>query len=327
MSFSELNFPSVQELPSHAVVEIKEWTVEDIANISRAVQKTSSAKQKPGSRSKQKEMNVTDTLLAKCVLVDDPRGVYDGIMEVNKPIDPQKLIIGDRFCLLIMQRILTHDEVHNFSFQCMKENGCKKMTPWSFDLRRLLVDGLDDGDLIESLPEEYDLDERIFYGSPGEEWYMHVDRLGSKPVAIMGDYTLYWNWLSQEAIETWKNGNEFIYRTGDDKKIVWKLWTGEDERRVAAVKKRNLSVSDIDMLRYRIIEVEGIEEHMIQSWMNKWSFGEADRFMHHVSSVECGVDVDLEVQCKHCELIQDISIPLDTSFFSPSIARRRSGRR
>ena len=79
-------------------------------------------------------------------------------------------------------------------------------------------------------------------------------------------------------------------------------------------------VADIDA------EVDGVERANIPNWFNKWGYGELDLFMEHVNDHECGIDTDIEVQCPHCKMIQDIELPMDSDFFSPSTRRKRSTR-
>ncbi len=234
------------------------------------------------------------------------------------------MLVGDRISLAKIQRILTHGDTQDISFQCNEES-CAKMTNWSFDLRRLLIDTLPEDELVDEVDEE--MFPPLFYGIPGEEVFLDPERLGDKPVEVGDDYSLYWNWLSDETIALFKDGNRLEYTTSSGEKVIWKLWTAADELKVSRSIERGLSSTDIDALRFRIVEVEGIEDHMVQTWFNRWSYGEADRFMAHINEIECGVDTDLEVQCRHCKKIQTISIPMDASFFSPATARRRSGRK
>lgn len=311
------NISKIQTLPSGLMIEIGEWTVGDIASM--------------GQRGSQGGMN---QLIGRCTVYEDPHQIYG--MSSGSKLDAAKLQTGDRAVVILLQRIYTHWRAcgpdFHFSFQCQDldcHDANPKPIPWAVDLRRFLLSKEDiEADRLQSSDDPKEFASIPVY-TPNGLSLIWADRFGEKPI-IMGDAenidkTIFLQTMSQEAQECWKNGNRFEY---DDpysgNKLWWKIMTGTDEDVLQRFRKAPDKFR-LHALDRRIVEVDGIPSFQKMTWISQWSAGAEDLLQDHINKIEPGLFKEFDVRCPRCGLIQEVSFPLDLSFFSPSTRKRKHG--
>jgi hypothetical protein len=131
--------------------------------------------------------------------------------------------------------------------------------------------------------------------------------------------------LSIESRAAFQAGNRFETRLPDaGKRVVFKLLTGADDRKLVALKKtageRMLSA----VLAYRMHEVEGVEAKDRRAFLEDLSMADADFLQVEFDRVDCGVETSIDIECPECWATQEIELPFDRSFFQPSKAKARS---
>lgn len=316
-SFTPIN--SIQPLPSGLIVDLGNWTVGDIASMS--------------DHGKGGNLN---QLIGRCKVADDPRGVYG--LNPGDPIPASKLMTVDRGVIIILQRIRTHwykcGPHFEFRFNCIDEDcydACSKHIPWTVDLRRFLLTEED----LNCRVLEKDEDPSEFAGEPvylpGGKEIIWEDRFGSMPIVICNDEgedkTAFIQTMSDEVLEVWRNGNEFEYLDPITKKILyWKIMQGTDEEAVR-VHRKNKKKYVMALLGRRVVRIEDVGFALKASFLNQWDAGAQDLFESHTSELEPGMSREFDVSCPRCNLIQEVSFPLDTAFFSPSARKRRRGKK
>jgi len=131
--------------------------------------------------------------------------------------------------------------------------------------------------------------------------------------------------LTDEARETFKNGGLFSV-TVDGKEVKFRLPLVEDTHRLEKMTEQNPDRDMAVAMRLRIKEVEGLEASEILDWLDGGKTGdplpsqEAEVLREAFDEVDCGIDTDVEIQCR-CGAFFDVSLPFDAAFFLPSRAK------
>lgn len=309
---------AIQPLPSGLLAKIIGWTVGDIANM---------GKRGTGGN--------LEGMIRRSLVSADPRGIY-GFAEGHN-LDPAKLMTSDRAIVIILQRIITHwrqcGPMFDFEFQC-DDADCTdadgRPIPWSVDLRRFLLTEEDlDADELPPGEDLQDYADMPVY-LPGGNELVWLDRFGDMPIVIGNadgkDKTAFLQMLSDEALANWKDGNRFEYvdpETG--KRMWWKIMQGTDE---AALQRHRKSPDKyrLNALGRRIVEIEDVQAFQKAQWLTQWGAGAEDELQEHINDIEPGLFKEFDVKCPRCGLIQEVSFPLDLTFFSPSTRKKKRGK-
>lgn len=141
--------------------------------------------------------------------------------------------------------------------------------------------------------------------------------------------------LSEEAKETFKSGGLFSV-TVDGKGVKFRLPLVEDTHRLEKLMEQNPGRDMAVAMRLRIKEVEGLEASEILDWLDGGATGEslsseeAEVLREAFDEVDCGIDTEVEIQCR-CGAVHDVTLPFDAAFFLPSRAKsqkkQKKGRR
>ena len=140
--------------------------------------------------------------------------------------------------------------------------------------------------------------------------------------------------LTEEAQETFKSGGLFSV-TVDGKLVKFRLPLVEDAHRLEKLAEQNPGRDMAVAMRLRIKEVEGLEASEILDWLDGGKTGdplsseEAEVLREAFDEVDCGIDTEIEVQCR-CGAFNDVTLPFDAAFFLPSRVKgkqKRKGRR
>lgn len=133
--------------------------------------------------------------------------------------------------------------------------------------------------------------------------------------------------MIDEDREVLKNGGVFTTTLSDGREVRYRLATGADEKK--ALRNRTLDSAMIDMLMLRIVSIEGVGEVKqtdigtqravkgIRSYLEDLEFGELVRILNALDSHDCGVDIDIEIQCPACGGVQEVQLPFERGFFLP----------
>lgn len=276
-----------------------------------------------------------DQMIGRCKVVSDPRGVYN--FGDGKNVESLRLLSGDRAVIVILQRIMTHwracGPFFEFAFFCADIDCVElnpKKIPWSVDLRRFL---LSEEDLnAPELPKDY-TEEEIPDGPvylPGGMELLWVSRFGSMPIQIGNadgiDKTAFFLSLSDDVLAAWLEGNRFSYVDPcTNTRMFWKMMQGVDENALQQFRK-SPDKYRLHAIDRRIIEVEGVQHYLKQTWISKWSAGAEDMLQDHINGIEPGIFKEFDVSCPRCNLVQEVEFPLDLGFFSPSSRKRKLGK-
>lgn len=321
-----------QPLPSGLVVEVARWQVADMLKMEQA--------------SEEKISMMVDELFTECVVINDPRQIYG--WAPGTKINGRMLLIGDRIALTMYQRMLSIPQGHKFLFEfpcesmaCMKlerTSGCR------IDLRRLLLPWVPADPKSDEAHEEAkkwgmglttvtktnDKGEKVTHDA------VVLERLGPEPIILGKDDLCYWRPLSEDAAEAFRSGNKVLFEDFDGNKVWWRQFVGEDAATMPIVDPANKNGPKdkaeqfIEVVRRRIVEVEGTERKNLYHWIAKeWGWGNADELISVIDEYECGIETEVSATCAHCKREQFTDAPLDSPlFFSRSANRkRRSARR
>jgi hypothetical protein len=132
--------------------------------------------------------------------------------------------------------------------------------------------------------------------------------------------------LSEESRVAFVEGNRFATTLPDaGKRVVFKLLTGEDERKLPAVQRAAPDKLLSAVLAYRVLDVEGVEPKAKRQFLEELTMRDADFLVDEFDRVDCGVDTTIEIECPECFQTQEVELPFDKGFFLPG--RDRTARR
>ncbi len=80
------------------------------------------------------------------------------------------------------------------------------------------------------------------------------------------------------------------------------------------------------LLALRILEIEGIKNKDKRQFIEDLSMRDADLLVEQFDAVDCGVDTDIEIECPHCFLIQEVNLPFEADFLMPGQKKKRRDR-
>ena len=133
--------------------------------------------------------------------------------------------------------------------------------------------------------------------------------------------------LSDESRAAFIGDNRFEATLPDAGVKVWfRLLTGEDERKLPALRRRAGEQLLSAMLAFRVSEVEGVAPCDKKAFLEDLTLRDADFLVDEFDRVDCGVDTTIEVECPECFSVQEVELPFDRTFFMPGkerTARRR----
>jgi len=134
--------------------------------------------------------------------------------------------------------------------------------------------------------------------------------------------------LSDESRAAFLAGNRFETTLPDaGTRVVFKLLTGEDERKLPALQRAAPDRLLSAVLAYRVIEIDGVEPKGKRQFLEELTMRDADFLVDEFDRVDCGVDTTIEIECAECFATQEVELPFDKGFFLPGkdrTARRRA---
>jgi len=134
--------------------------------------------------------------------------------------------------------------------------------------------------------------------------------------------------LSDESRAAFLAGNRFETTLPDaGNRVVFKLLTGDDERKLPALQRAAPDRLLSAVLAYRVLEIDGVDAKAKRQFLEELTMRDADFLVDEFDRVDCGVDTTIEIECPECFLAQEVELPFDKGFFLPGrdrTARRRA---
>lgn len=124
--------------------------------------------------------------------------------------------------------------------------------------------------------------------------------------------------LSEVAKAAFKGGNRFETTLPRDGRRVWfRLMTGADEARAAAVLENGRDGMLLTALALRIVEIDGVVDKDKRAFLDEMEMADAAALLDKLEEVDGGVETTLEVECPACFGVQEVELPFERGFFLP----------
>ena len=124
--------------------------------------------------------------------------------------------------------------------------------------------------------------------------------------------------LSESSSAGFTQGNRLpVILPACGKKAWFKLATGDDERKLAAGRRRDGGGMLAAVLALRVVEVEGIGAIDKAVFLDGLALRDANFLMSQFELADCGVETSIAIECPHCFEVQQVDLPLDPSFLWP----------
>lgn len=132
--------------------------------------------------------------------------------------------------------------------------------------------------------------------------------------------------LSGESRAAFLGGNRFETVLPDaGRKVVFRLLTGADERRMAALRRAAGERPITTLLGFRLESIDGVEPRDKQKFIEDLGMADVTFLLGEFDRVDCGVDTEIEVECPECFGTTRIELPFEKGFFLPSMRRTEPG--
>lgn len=132
--------------------------------------------------------------------------------------------------------------------------------------------------------------------------------------------------LSDESRAAFVNSNRFETVLPDaGRKVVFRLLTGADERRMAALRRAAGERPITTLLGYRLETIDGAEPRDKQKFIEDLAMADVTYLLGEFDRVDCGVETEIEVECPECFGTTRIELPFEKGFFLPERRRTEPG--
>lgn len=129
--------------------------------------------------------------------------------------------------------------------------------------------------------------------------------------------------LPDESIEVFRNGNRFeTVLPSAGKKVWFRLLTGDDERKIPALRQRSEGNLMTALFAFRIAEIEGVKPQEKTRFIEELELSDAMFLRSEFDRADCGVDTAIEVECPHCASVQEVELPFERTFFMAETGKK-----
>jgi len=132
--------------------------------------------------------------------------------------------------------------------------------------------------------------------------------------------------LPPESRELLTTGNKFpvdlpIY----GKKAYFRLFTGVQERNLGKIQKEKDGKARMSsaLLRQRIVEIEDVGPASLPEFILDLEGKDAKEIREAVELADCGVQTVIDIECRHCERISKVELPLGENFLGQAGSRKK----
>jgi len=132
--------------------------------------------------------------------------------------------------------------------------------------------------------------------------------------------------LSDESRAAFVASNRFETTLPDaNRKVAFRLLTGSDERRMAALRRAAGERPITTLLGYRLETIDGVEPRDKQKFIEELAMADVTYLLGEFDRVDCGVETEIEVECPECFGTTRIELPFEKGFFLPERRRTEPG--
>lgn len=129
--------------------------------------------------------------------------------------------------------------------------------------------------------------------------------------------------LSEESLSAFQAGNRFHALLPDSEaEVTFRLLTGADEKRMAALRKNASERPITTLLGFRLQSIEGVEPRDKARFIEDLSMADVRFLLEEFDRVDCGVETEIEVECAECFGVTRVELPFEQGFFFPKTRRR-----
>ncbi len=144
------------------------------------------------------------------------------------------------------------------------------------------------------------------------DWEIELDKLPVTP-------------YPKETLELFQAGQLFeATLPSSKKKVKFKLLTGIDEQNVRKIKSDSPDKLMSALMRLRIKEIQDVPPATLQQFIQEMDYADAQALRDQWDEFDGGVETGFEVECHHCQTLQEVDLPMDASFFSISAKRKKT---
>jgi len=230
-----------------------------------------------------RDNEVEDYVLRNCVPTCIEEGVYHF---EGKPIDWNKIFLGDSSWLLLAVRVETYpDEPYPCPLRCPAKL-CRKKFTWDVDLEKFIAER------TQPLSDEA---KQII--RDGRRFELKIPDAGNK---------------------VW-----FKLKTRNDRKRFEAI---QSQLIHASKKKRERQNDLVNGFLFFGTEIEGVDKKNAdakQDFLEGLPMRTLNKLRADMDKFDCGVDTTIEVECPHCGLLFEIELPLGRSFFLPDVGEKK----
>jgi hypothetical protein len=132
--------------------------------------------------------------------------------------------------------------------------------------------------------------------------------------------------LSEESRAAFLASNRFETVLPDAaRKVSFRLLTGTDERRMAALRRAAGERPITTLLGFRLETIDQVEPRDKQRFIEDLSMADVAFLLGEFDRVDCGVDTEIEVACAECFGVTRVELPFEKGFFLPEKRRKEPG--
>lgn len=132
--------------------------------------------------------------------------------------------------------------------------------------------------------------------------------------------------LSDESRAAFLASNRFETVLPDAaRKVSFRLLTGTDERRMAALRRAAGERPITTLLGFRLETIDKVEPRDKQRFIEDLSMSDVAFLLGEFDRVDCGVDTEIEVECAECFGVTRVELPFEKGFFLPEKRRKEPG--
>lgn len=101
----------------------------------------------------------------------------------------------------------------------------------------------------------------------------------------------------------------------DGRRHVFKLQTGEGEKRAGKIVEENPRAAMTTALGTRLLEVDGVEKNGIPAYLKAMDLDLQLQLMGAMDEADGGVETQIEIECEKCQKRTDINLPFEGGDF------------
>ena len=126
--------------------------------------------------------------------------------------------------------------------------------------------------------------------------------------------------MSEDDLATFAIDNRFESTLpGTGVKVWFKTLLGEDEARLAQIRKRQKTLDILDLVRYQVLEIENVYRPKIAKYIEDMDWDDVVHLWNTIQATACGLDTRFDIQCSASNAVQRVDLPFVQTYFIPPI--------